>query len=125
MRIKPEVECRKGLVRTFVRCPLIEIWIGVFISIIAFYLIFRLSLSGSCFAIRYPFPEIRDEVPEIFSKRLIFETRITRIVTNLLTLDSIGFGQFVRFLIGSRSWMRQSARARRSTQILEPKILTH
>jgi hypothetical protein len=39
MRIKPEVERGKGLVRTFVRCSLIEIWIGVFISIIAFYLV--------------------------------------------------------------------------------------
>ena len=38
MRIKPEVERGKGLVSTFVRGPLIEIWIGVFISIIAFYL---------------------------------------------------------------------------------------
>ena len=37
MRVKPEVERGKGLVSTFVRGPLIEIWIGVFISIIAFY----------------------------------------------------------------------------------------
>jgi hypothetical protein len=69
MRIKPEVERRKGLVSTFVRAPLIEIWIGVFISIIAFYLG---CPSGGCFAIRHLFPEIRDEVPENFSKRLNF-----------------------------------------------------
>ena len=64
MRITPEVERGKGLVRTFVRCSLIEIWIGVFISIIAFYLgcPFRVVV----FAIRYPLPEIRDEVPEKF-----------------------------------------------------------
>jgi len=51
-------------VSKFLAGPSIEIWIGVFISIIAFYLVFKLSLSGSCFAIRYRFPEIRDEVPE-------------------------------------------------------------
>ena len=72
MKIKAEVDRGKGLVSTFLRGPLIEIWIDVFISIIAFYLILRLSLSGSCFAIRYLFPEIRDEVPENFSKGLNF-----------------------------------------------------
>jgi hypothetical protein len=69
MRIKPEVERGKGLVRTFVRCSLIEIWIGVFMSIIAFYLGCPLR---ELFAIRYRFPEIRDEVPENFKKRLKF-----------------------------------------------------
>jgi hypothetical protein len=39
MRVKAEVERGKGLVSTFLRDPLIEIWIGVFISIIAFYLV--------------------------------------------------------------------------------------
>jgi len=37
MRIKVEVERGKGLVSTFLRGLLIEIWIGVFISIVAFY----------------------------------------------------------------------------------------
>jgi hypothetical protein len=36
MRIKAEVELGKGLVSTLLRGPSIEIWIGVFISIIAF-----------------------------------------------------------------------------------------
>ena len=63
MRVKPEVERGKGLVSTFVRGPLIEIWIGVFISIIAFYLVVPF---GQLFCLRYRFPEIGDEVPEKF-----------------------------------------------------------
>jgi hypothetical protein len=47
-------------------------------------------------AIRYPFPEIRDEVPEKFQDNRTFETPITRMVTNLMTVESIDFGQFVR-----------------------------
>jgi hypothetical protein len=63
------------LVTTFLRSPLIEIWIGVFISIIAFYLVFRLSFSGSCvFAIR--FPEIQNQVPEKFQKDRSFLIRL-------------------------------------------------
>ena len=72
MRIEVEVERGKGLVSTFFRGLLIEISIGVFIRIIAFYLVFRLCLSGSCFVFATPFPENRDEVPENFSKRLNF-----------------------------------------------------
>jgi hypothetical protein len=68
MRVKAEVERGKELVSTFLRGPSIEIWIGVFISIIAFYLVFGLSLSGSCFVFAIPFPEIRDEVPKKISK---------------------------------------------------------
>jgi hypothetical protein len=48
------------------------------------------------FAIRYLFPEIRDEVPENFQDNRIFETRITRMVTNLVALKSIDESQFVR-----------------------------
>jgi hypothetical protein len=66
MRVKAEVERENGRVSTFVRGALIEIWIGLFISIIAFYLVFGLSLSGSCLLFASPFPEIRDEVPEQF-----------------------------------------------------------
>ena len=40
MKVKAEVERENGLVSTFVRDALIEISIGVFISIIAFYLVF-------------------------------------------------------------------------------------
>jgi hypothetical protein len=48
----------------------------------------------SCgFAVRYPFPEIRDEVPGNFQDNRTFETRMA---TNLMTVESIGFGQFVR-----------------------------
>jgi hypothetical protein len=68
MRVKAEVELGKGLVSTFLRGSSIEIWIGVFISIIAFYLVFGLSLSGSCLLFAIPLPEIRDEVPENFVK---------------------------------------------------------
>jgi hypothetical protein len=38
MRTKVKVERRNGLVSTFLRGPSIEIWIGLFIGIIAFYL---------------------------------------------------------------------------------------
>src|SRR5258708_6816501 len=45
------------------------------------------------FVIAYPVPEIWDEVPENFQGDRIFETRITRMVTNLVTLKSIDEGQ--------------------------------
>jgi len=55
------------------------------------------------FAVRYPFPENRDEVPENFQDNRIFETQITRMVTNLMAANSIGFGQFVRVRLARRS----------------------
>ena len=72
MRLKTEVERGTDFVSRFLAGPSIEIWIGVFISIIAFYLVFKLSLSANCFAIRYRFPEIRDEVPEKVQNDRIF-----------------------------------------------------
>src|SRR5437016_8019030 len=38
-----------------------------------------------------------------FKKPELFETRITRMVTNLLTAESIGLGQFVRARLARRS----------------------
>ena len=63
MRIKAEVERGKGHASTFLRGPSIEIWIGVFISIIAFYL--GCPLSGSCFVFAIGSPKW-GEVPKKF-----------------------------------------------------------
>ena len=68
MRIRLEVERGKGLVSTFVRGPLIEIWIGMFISIVAFYLGCPFRVVWSSLSI----PGNWDEVPENFKKRLNF-----------------------------------------------------
>jgi hypothetical protein len=67
MRIKAEAELRNGFPSRSVRGRLIEVWISVFISVIAFRLVLVVG-----FAIRYLFPEIRDGVPENFSERLKF-----------------------------------------------------
>jgi hypothetical protein len=62
MRIKAEAELRKGFASRSFRGRLIEVWISVFISVTGF--LFWFLVVG--FAIRYLFPEIRDEVPEKF-----------------------------------------------------------
>jgi len=66
MRIKAEVERGMGLVSTFLRGPLIEIWIGVFIGIIAFYLVLGCPFRVVVLPFAIPIPEIRDEVPDKF-----------------------------------------------------------
>ena len=62
IRINAEVEGGMGLASPSFRGPLIEIWIGVFISIIAFYLGCPFRVVVLPFA--NPLPEIRDEVPK-------------------------------------------------------------
>jgi len=74
MRIKAEAELRNGFAIRSFRGRLIEVWISVFISVIAFYLVFRLSLSGSVLPFAIPIPEIRNEVPENFETAEFFLT---------------------------------------------------
>ena len=66
MRVKAEVERENGHVSTFVRSALIEIWIGVFIGIIAFYLVLGCPFRVVVLPFAIPIPEIRDEVPDKF-----------------------------------------------------------
>src|SRR5437899_5214710 len=58
-----------------------EVLVCVFMVSFLFYLVF--GVVG--FAIRYPFPEIRDEVPKKIQDSRTFERRITRVVTDRMT----------------------------------------
>ena len=50
--------------------------------------------------------------PKFFKATELFETRITRMVTNLVTFESIGLGQFLRVRERSR-WDRRHRRQSR------------
>jgi hypothetical protein len=66
MSVKTEVKRGKGLVSTFLRDPSSEIWIGVFIRIIIFHLVFGCLFRVVVLPFAIPVPEIRDEVPKKF-----------------------------------------------------------
>ena len=73
MRVQAEVERRKGLASIFFRGLLIEIWIGVFIIILAFYLVFRLSLSGSCLSFAILSRKFGRKFPKNFETTDLFD----------------------------------------------------
>src|SRR6266699_3680791 len=64
MRIKAEAERRKGFASRSFRGRSSDGWISVFISVIVPLFGFWFVV----FVVRYPVPEIRDEVPENFRK---------------------------------------------------------
>jgi len=75
MSVKAEVKRGKGLVSTFLREPSSEIWIGVFIRIIVFYLVSGCPFRVVVLPFAIPLPEIRGKVPENFLKALKFSLR--------------------------------------------------
>ena len=68
-------------------------FIGVFI--------FWFSFRGKSWSFAICSRKFGTKFQKIFERTQLFETRITRMVTYLVTLDSIGLGQFVRFVSGA------------------------